>query len=107
MKLVIERKLWSRKHVGNKLFDGEKYCIMGFLGKALGIPDERMLGKWNLGDFVHEFPALKWLYKETSWGKGKQMNQTILMILNEDTPLRPESEVVKFLKAAKFEVILK
>ena len=45
-KVMVEESKWARGCPG-QLFDGRRYCVLGFVGKAYGIADEEMLDKPN------------------------------------------------------------
>lgn len=47
--IIINSKLWSYGKENDVLFDGEKYCLLGFFLKDCGISDADML---NLHDIT-------------------------------------------------------
>lgn len=83
MEVIVERSKWSQKYMDNKLFDGEKYCVMGFIGKALGITDSEMEGKSMLTAFSSRYD-LDWLNNKITWGKSSHTVQSLLMHLNDE-----------------------
>lgn len=98
--MIVQESKWSKKTLDNKLFDGEKYDIMGFFGKFLGLSDNAMLDKTSLSqfnltnlkykNFKKEDVSLEWLEQSCNWGKHEFKNvYNLLMYLNDNPDMTP------------------
>jgi hypothetical protein len=102
MKVILEK--WNLKVMDNRLFDGEKYDIQGFLGKHLGLSDEEMFNKEGLTSCYSQLPKeLEWLLQPCSWTDGSKFGsvQTMLWFLNDSQKYTQKQKMDNFTKLFK------
>lgn len=94
MKILVERDKWSRGKGGVRLFDGHNYCILGFIGKAIGIPDAEMYNVKFLSTLDNKYPLTS-LQTKMKYGKMYTRLELILLEIN-DSDVKDKEKLLSY-----------
>lgn len=94
--MVVEESKWNMEGDA-RLFDGEKYCILGFYGKHLGLSDRDMHEKGLLTPlFQQRNKDVDWLTNSSTWDRHCFTTAQIMMVWLNDRkePLPKKKEAI-------------
>lgn len=100
--ITVYKDYWSKKEMDGRLYDGEGFCLMGFIGGAFGLKREEMYNKTHLSQCFQVLPKeLEWLFEDAKYEKlSFSTHQGFLMYINDSK--MPDKK-----KLGLFEMILK
>ncbi len=97
MIIKLYENYWIHSQADTELFNGEGFCIQGFIGGAHGLKREDMYAKSWLTECWSRLPeGLEWLMEPVQIGKSKFSNHQMFLAAVNDEPTKTGDKIKTF-----------